>query len=347
MDTPPPRQQDRANGRANITQPSKESNVSINLNSAATRQEPGNESHNLTQPTTTMSSSKQHSNSNDHIKYYNQSHRNTQNSNSDSHMEDIISEPNRIIPRQQESFNHSSNASHDRTQSLYPNHISISGLETSHTGCGSSQLEHLPLHEVEQGTYPLESAARATTEMNALQTTPQSGGWEARIGQGISTEQPQEPIAMQTDQSAAGTRRITERKTQQKRKECPTEVEHNHNRARLTKRTQTMPEVQASSEEYAHNTIVNSQPRPLMKRARIQHQGQVQPRKTLLARERGSTARAHEVSDAGKMAASLWKVPATATPTYTSQGDRREEGEGDIQSLELKHRGRGGFDGIG
>ena len=84
-----------------------------------------------------------------------------------------------------------------------------------------------------------------------------------------------------------------------------------------------------------------------MKRARIQHQGQVQPRKTLLARERGSTARAHEVSDAGKMAASLWKVPATATPTYTSQGDRREEGEGDIQSLELKHRGRGGFDGIG
>ena len=148
--------------------------MSINLNSAATRQEPGNESHNLTQPTTTMSSSKQHSNSNDHIKYYNQSHRNTQNLNSDSHMEDTIPEPNQIIPQPQESINHSSTASHDRMQSLYSNHISISGPETSHTGCGSSQLEHFPLHEVEQGTYPLESVARATTEMNALQTTSQS-----------------------------------------------------------------------------------------------------------------------------------------------------------------------------
>ena len=68
MDTPPPRQHDRANGRANITQPIMESNVSINLNSAATRNETGNESHNLTQPTTTMSSGKHHPSSNDHIK---------------------------------------------------------------------------------------------------------------------------------------------------------------------------------------------------------------------------------------------------------------------------------------
>ena len=124
-------------------------------------------------------------------------------------------------------------------------------------------------------------------------------------------------------------------------------MEQNHNRARLTKRTQMTPEVQASSEVYAHSAIVNPQPRPVMERARIQHQGQVQPRRTLLAHGKGSTARAHDVSDTGKMAASLWKVPVTATLTYTSQGDNREEGEGDIQSLELKHGGRGGVGGIG
>ena len=107
--------------------------------------------------------------------------------------------------------------------------------------------------------------------MNALQTTPQSGGWETRIGHGISTEQSQEPITTQTDQSAAGTRQITERKTQRKRKECPTEVEQNHNRARLTKRTQMTSEVQASSEVYAHNAIVNPQPKSFMESARIQH----------------------------------------------------------------------------
>ena len=165
-----------------------------------------------------MYSHAQHCNSNDHIKYYNQNHhnsynQNTKNPNTDSHIEDIISKSNENIPRKQESFNHSSNAYHNRTQCLYSNHIFISGPNTSHIGNGSSQIEHLLLREVEQGTYPHESAARVTTEVNALQTTPQSGRWETRIGHRISTEQPQEPIAMQTDHSVAGTRRITERKT--------------------------------------------------------------------------------------------------------------------------------------
>ena len=152
---------------------------------------------------------------------------------------------------------------------------------------------------------------------------------------------------MQTDHSVAGTRRITERKTQRKRKECPTEVEQSHNRSRLTKRTQTAPEVQASLEVYAHSAIVNPQPRPFMESARIQHQGQVQPRRTLLAHGKGSTAHAHDVPDTGKMAASSRKVPVTASLIYTSQGEKRNEGEGDIQSLELKHGGRGGVGGIG
>ena len=77
-----------------------------------------------------------------------------------------------------------------------------------------------------------------------------------------------------------------------------------------------------------------------MKSARVQHQGQVQPRRTLLAHGKGSTARAHDVSDTGKMAASLRKVPVTASLIYTSQGEKRNEEEGDIQSLELMHGGR-------
>ena len=71
------------------------------------------------------------------------------------------------------------------------------------------------------------------------------------------------------------------------------------------------------------------------------------PRKTLLAHGKDSTARAHDVSDAGKMAASLRKVPATASLIHTSQGEKGNEGEVDIESLELMHGGRGGVGGVG
>ena len=80
-----------------------------------------------------------------------------------------------------------------------------------------------------------------------------------------------------------------------------------------------------------------------MESARIKHQGQFQPRRTLLAHGKGSTAHAHDVPDTGKMAAFSRKIPVI----YTSQGEKRKEGEGDIQSLELKHGGRDGVGGIG
>ena len=84
-----------------------------------------------------------------------------------------------------------------------------------------------------------------------------------------------------------------------------------------------------------------------MESARIQHQGQVQPRRTLLAHGKGSTAHSHDVPDTGKMAASLRKVPVTASLIHTSQGKKGNEGEVDIESLELKHGGRGGVGGVG
>ena len=156
-------------------------------------------------------------------------------------------------------------------------------------------------------------------------STPQSGGWVTRIGIGISTEQPQELLAMQMDQADACTMQITERKAQithsaQKRKECPMEVEQIYNQTRYTESTQMTPEVQKSWEAYSHSTFVNQPSRPIMESKQIQQQGQVQPRRTLLSHGKGSTRNSRDVSDTGKMAASPWKVPATAPLTSTSQG---------------------------
>jgi hypothetical protein len=47
----------------------------------------------------------------------------------------------------------------------------------SHTGNGVTQLERPTLQEVEQGTYPQESATRVTSAGKVSLTTPQSGGW--------------------------------------------------------------------------------------------------------------------------------------------------------------------------
>jgi hypothetical protein len=83
------------------------------------------------------------------------------------------------------------------------------------------------------------------------------------------------------------------------------------------------------------------------RRRRMQHQGQVQPHRTLLAYGKGSTAHSHDVPDMGKMTVFLRKGPVTASLIYTSQGEKRNEREVDIQSLELKHGGRGGVGGVG
>jgi hypothetical protein len=136
-----------------------------------------------------------------------------------------------------------------------------------------------------------------------LLTTP------PRIGRGSSTEQPQELLAIQMNQADACTTQITERKAQRahsarKRKECPTEVEQIYNRSRYTESMQTTQEVQVSWEAYSHSTLVTQPSRPIMESERIQHQGQVQPRRTLLAHGKGSTGNSRDVSDTGKMEAS-------------------------------------------
>jgi hypothetical protein len=197
----------------------------------------------------------------------------------------------------------------------------------------------------------LESKASVKTAATASLTTSQSGGWELRIRHGVSTEKPQEQPVMQTDQSDAGTRQITERKARtthsaRKQKEC-TEVKQIHKRSRHTERTQTTPEEQASLDAHAYSTIVNQQPRPIMESERIQHQDQVQPRRALLAHGKGSTGNSSDVPDTGKMATSMRNVPATASLISTSQGDKGSEGDYETQSLELKSGGSSGIGGVG
>ena len=67
-----------------------------------------------------------------------------------------------------------------------------------------------------------------------------------------------------------------------------------------------------------------------------------------MAHGKGGTGYSTDVLEAGKMAASLQKVPATASHmVHTSKGVKGHEGDDKIQSLELKHGGRGGIDGVG
>ena len=66
-----------------------------------------------------------------------------------------------------------------------------------------------------------------------------------------------------------------------------------------------------------------------------------------MAHGKGSTGHFNDVLDMGKMAASLQKVPATASHMHTSEGDQGDEGDVNIQGLELKHGGSGGIGGVG
>ena len=65
-----------------------------------------------------------------------------------------------------------------------------------------------------------------------------------------------------------------------------------------------------------------------------------------MARERGSTGYSTDVLDAGKMAASLQKVPATALLTNTSRRDKANKRDG-TQSLQHKLEGSGGIGCVG
>ena len=78
----------------------------------------------------------------------------------------------------------------------------------------------------------------------------------------------------------------------------------------------------------------------------IQHQDQPRDR-ILMAHGKGSTGYSNDVLEAGKMAAALQKVPATASTMNTSRGEKGNEGEGKTQSLYLKQGGSGGIGGVG
>ena len=66
-----------------------------------------------------------------------------------------------------------------------------------------------------------------------------------------------------------------------------------------------------------------------------------------MAHGKGSTGYSNGVLNEGKMAASLQKVPATASLTNTSRGEKGKEGEEGTQSLYLKQGGSGGISGVG
>ena len=66
-----------------------------------------------------------------------------------------------------------------------------------------------------------------------------------------------------------------------------------------------------------------------------------------MAHGKGSTGYSNDVLDAGKMAASLQKVPATALLMNTSRRAKGQEREDGTQVLQLKLGKSGGIGGIG
>ena len=187
---------------------------------------------------------------------------------------------------------------------------------------GANQIESLAGPEVEQGLYLQEAATRVTPAQTDLLTTPQSGGQEPRIGHGSSTEQPQELPASQREHADTDDMQLNERTAQttqsaRKRKECPTAAEQHYDQSQHMESTQTVTEVQAPWETYSQRTIVTQSHRSIQTSGRIQHQGQVQPRRTLMARERGSTGYSPDVLETGKMATTLQQAQTTASITTT------------------------------
>ena len=66
-----------------------------------------------------------------------------------------------------------------------------------------------------------------------------------------------------------------------------------------------------------------------------------------MAHGKGSTGYSSDVPEAGQMAASLRKVPATASIMTTSRGTKENKGKEETQSLYLKQGGSGGISGVG
>ena len=66
-----------------------------------------------------------------------------------------------------------------------------------------------------------------------------------------------------------------------------------------------------------------------------------------MARERGSTGYSSDVTETGQMAASLRKIPATASLMTTSREAKENEGKDESQSLHHKQGGSVGIGGVG
>ena len=111
-----------------------------------------------------------------------------------------------------------------------------------------------------------------------------------------------------------------------KRKKRTTTEENTHIRSRLKLSTPAATTVQALSGMSSLCTHVN-QILSVTDSARIQHLGQVQPCRTLMAHGKGSTENFSDVPDTEKMATSSKKVPAKASLLTTSwgiMGDKRK-----------------------
>ena len=124
-------------------------------------------------------------------------------------------------------------------------------------------------------------------------------------------------------------------------------AEQHYDQSRHMESTQTVTEVQAPWETYSQRTIVTQSHRSIQSSGRIQHQGQVQPRRTLMARERGSTGYSTDELEAGKMATTLQQVQTTASTMTTLRRVKAKKGEDGPQRLQLKPGGSGEIGGIG
>ena len=161
-----------------------------------------------------------------------------------------------------------------------------------------------------------------------------------------SSEQP----ALHTEVSGVHTLSAAEREarlshTVRKREECPTTEKNTHIRSPLKLSKSAVTKVQTLSR--TNSSCINvTRTLPVTESAWIQHQGQVQPRRTLMAHRKSSTGSLSDVPDMEEMATSPEKAPVTAALTPTSRGITGDKGKNESQSLQLKQGGSGGIDGV-
>jgi hypothetical protein len=197
----------------------------------------------------------------------------------------------------------------------------------SYTGTEANLLERSLGSQVRPRMYPLESVASVTSAAKAQLTTLQSSELESRTEYGVHMAEPTEQPALPMEVSGVHSLSEPEREARssqsvRKQEECPTTEENTHIRLRIKLSTQAATTVQArpgmnSPCIHVNNTL------PVTESARIQHQSQVHPRRTLVVHGKGSTENFSHVPDTEEMAASLEKVPAKASLLTTSWGDHR------------------------